>query len=193
MQLIFATHNAYKLSEIAAQLNNKFELKSLLDINCKKDIPETALTFDGNALLKAKYVYNTFQVPCFADDSGLCVKALNNEPGIYSARYAGEEKDDIKNMEKLLKNLKSHSDRSSYFKTSICLYLANNNIHYFEGIINGTINDKVIGSHGFGYDPIFTPDGYNYTFAELGNEIKNKISHRAIAFNKLINYLNDIK
>lgn len=191
MKLVFATNNQHKLEEVSAILDNSIELLSLKDINCNTDIPETADTLEGNALLKAQYIYNNFGINCFADDTGLEVEALNNEPGVYSARYAGENKNPEANMFKVLDNLREKENRKARFRTVIALIL-NRKEYLFEGIINGKITNSKQGSAGFGYDPIFMPEGYNETFAELGNNIKNKISHRALAINKLYDFLKTI-
>ncbi|RGN51372.1 MULTISPECIES: non-canonical purine NTP diphosphatase [unclassified Bacteroides] len=191
MKLVFATNNQHKLEEVSAILGNSIELLSLKDINCDTDIPETADTLEGNALLKAQYIYNNFGINCFADDTGLEIEALNNEPGVYSARYAGENKNPEANMLKVLDNLREKENRKARFRTVIALIL-NGKEYLFEGIINGKITNSKQGSAGFGYDPIFMPEGYNETFAELGNNIKNKISHRALAINKLSDFLKTI-
>jgi non-canonical purine NTP pyrophosphatase, rdgB/HAM1 family len=191
MKLVFATNNQHKLEEVSAILGNSIELLSLKDINCDTDIPETADTLEGNALLKAQYIYNNFGINCFADDTGLEIEILNNEPGVYSARYAGENKNPEANMLKVLDNLREKENRKARFRTVIALIL-NGKKYLFEGIINGKITNSKQGSAGFGYDPIFMPEGYNETFAELGNNIKNKISHRALAINKLSDFLKTI-
>ena len=191
MKLVFATNNQHKLEEVSAILGNSIELLSLKDINCDTDIPETADTLEGNALLKAQYIYNNFGINCFADDTGLEIEALNNEPGVYSARYAGENKHPEANMLKVLDKLREKENRKARFRTVIALIL-NGKEYLFEGIINGKITNSKQGSAGFGYDPIFMPEGYNETFAELGNNIKNKISHRALAINKLSDFLKTI-
>ena len=191
MKLVFATNNQHKLEEVSAILDNSIELLSLKDINCNTYIPETADTLEGNALLKAQYIYNNFGINCFADDTGLEVEALNNEPGVYSARYAGENKNPEANMFKVLDNLREKENRKARFRTVIALIL-NGKEYLFEGIINGKITNSKQGSAGFGYDPIFMPEGYNETFAELGNNIKNKMSHRALAINKLYDFLKTI-
>lgn len=192
MKLVFATNNLHKLEEVSAILSKNVELLSLKEINCNTDIPETAKTLEGNALLKAKFIYDTYGINCFADDTGLEIEALNNEPGVYSARYAGKNKDSEANMLKVLEKLKGINNRKAQFRTVIALIL-NGNEYLFEGIITGKIIESKRGNSGFGYDPIFVPEGYNKTFAELGNNIKNKISHRAIAINKLCNFLQNIQ
>ena len=188
MRIVFATNNAHKLSEIRQILGDSVEVLSLADIGCHVDIPETADTLEGNALQKAQYVVDHYHISCFADDTGLEVDALNGEPGIYSARYAGEGHDSEANMTKLLNKLGENNNRKARFRTVIALLLVKGDEieqHLFEGIVNGTIIRERKGTAGFGYDPIFQPDGYEATFAELGNDIKNKISHRAKAVEKL--------
>ena len=188
MRIVFATNNAHKLSEIRQILGDSVEVLSLADIRCHVDIPETADTLEGNALQKAQYVVDHYHISCFADDTGLEVDALNGEPGIYSARYAGEGHDSEANMTKLLNKLGENNNRKARFRTVIALLLVKGDEieqHLFEGIVNGTIIRERKGMAGFGYDPIFQPDGYEATFAELGNDIKNKISHRAKAVEKL--------
>ncbi|WP_242386602.1 non-canonical purine NTP diphosphatase [Phocaeicola sartorii] len=188
-KLVFATNNAHKLEEISSILGEKVELLSLKDIHCTFDIPETADTLEGNAMLKAAYIYETYGLDCFADDTGLEVEALNGEPGIYSARYAGGEGHNAEaNMQKLLQNMQGIQNRKAQFRTAICLILDGKR-HLFEGIVKGEIIKEKRGGTGFGYDPIFVPNGYTQTFAELGNETKNKISHRALAVEKLCRFL----
>ncbi len=188
-KLVFATNNAHKLEEIASILGKKIELLSLKDIECEADIPETADTLEGNATQKAEYIYKNFGLDCFADDTGLEVEALNGAPGIYSARYAGDGHDSEANMKKLLENLQGKENRKAQFRTAICLIM-NGEKYLFEGIVKGEIIQEKRGGAGFGYDPIFVPEGYNLTFAELGNDIKNTISHRAKAVEKLCDFLN---
>lgn len=186
--LVFASNNAKKLKEIRAILSG-YEIKSLKELGCEEDIPETAITFQGNAFLKAEYVFNKYGLPCFADDSGLVVEALNGEPGVYSARYAaaenGGEKSDEKNMDKLLQKLGENPHRNAYFISVICYY-DGKQTQYFEGKIPGTITQEKMGEGGFGYDPIFIPNGSALTFAEMPDEEKNKNSHRSIALKKLM-------
>ena len=189
-KLVFATNNKHKLEEVSHILKDKIELLSLKDINCDVDIPETATTLEGNAILKAQYIHENYGLNCFADDTGLEIEALNNEPGVYSARYAGSDKSSEANMLKVLKNLEGIENRKAQFRTAVSLII-NNKQYLFEGIIKGTIIKEKRGNSGFGYDPIFVPEGYDKTFAELGNEIKNKISHRALAINKLCNFLKE--
>lgn len=188
-KLVFATNNAHKLDEIRAILGSKIEILSLNDINCHADIPETADTLEGNAALKAQYIYKNFGLDCFADDTGLEVEALNGAPGIYSARYAGGEGHDSEaNMKKLLAEMEGKENRKARFRTAICL-IEDGKEHLFEGIVNGEIIQERRGGSGFGYDPVFVPEGYTETFAEMGNDEKNKISHRARAVAKLCDYL----
>ena len=188
-KLVFATNNAHKLEEIAAILGDKVELLSLNDIDCHTDIPETAETLEGNALLKSSFIYRNYQLDCFADDTGLEVEALNGAPGVYSARYAeGEGHDAQTNMRKLLHELEGKENRKAQFRTAISLILDGKE-YLFEGVIKGEIIKEKRGDSGFGYDPIFKPEGYEQTFAELGNETKNKISHRALAVQKLCEFL----
>ncbi|MFD0797736.1 non-canonical purine NTP diphosphatase [Maribacter chungangensis] len=191
MKLVFATHNQNKLKEIQALLPNGITLVSLQDIGCNEAIPETAPTLQGNAKLKADHVTRNYKLACFADDTGLMVPALQGEPGVYSARYAGKQNDANANMDKLLKNLSDKTDRSASFKTSIALNL-NGNTLFFDGTVEGVITENKVGEKGFGYDPIFKPNGYKQTFAELPLEIKNQISHRGKAFSKLVAYLKTI-
>lgn len=188
MELVFATANQNKVIEVQKVVGQKFKLLSLNDIGCVEEIPETADSFKGNALQKAKFIYDKFKLNCFADDSGLEVIALNNEPGVYSARYAGEPKNDESNIKKLLNNLKNEINRKACFKTVIALIIDGKE-QFFEGIINGQISQKIIGNGGFGYDPVFIPDGFDKTFAQMSLDEKNLISHRAIATQKLVEFL----
>lgn len=189
-KIIFATNNLHKLSEIRSMVQNKFQLVSLQDLNLKEDIPETSDTVEGNALQKAQFVFNRFAIPCFADDTGLEVEALKGAPGVYSARYAGEYANYQDNVIKLLENLNGISARKARFKTVIA-YIDQQQTKLFEGIINGTISTEPSGKGGFGYDPVFIPDGYDMSFAEMPASLKNRISHRAIATRKLIHFLLD--
>lgn len=191
-KLVFATNNLHKLNEVSAILGNKIELLSLNDINCHTDIPETSDTLEGNALLKAQYIYSNYKLNCFADDTGLEVEALNGEPGVYSARYASDNHNSEANMLKLLHNMEGKENRQAQFRTVISLILDETE-YQFEGIVKGKIITEKRGSSGFGYDPVFIPEGYNKTFAELGDEIKNRISHRAQAVNKLCKFLFSIQ
>lgn len=193
MKIVFATNNSHKLEEIRQILGESIEVLSLADINCHDDIPETAPTLEGNAMMKARYVYDKYGTPCFADDTGLEVEALDGAPGVYSARYAGGESHDSEaNMRKLLHELEGKENRRAQFRTVIALIEQKDGkpvAHTFEGKIEGHISDEKRGTSGFGYDPIFVPEGYEQSFAELGNEIKNKISHRARAVARLAEYL----
>lgn len=188
---VFATNNSHKLEEVKDILGNKIELLSMKEIGCFDDIPETDDTLEGNALLKARYIYKHFHVDCFADDTGLEVEALNGAPGVYSARYAGEGHNSEANMKKLLLELEGIENRKARFRTVFALII-NGKEHLFEGIVKGNIIKVRKGTSGFGYDPIFMPEGYNQTFAEMGNDEKNKISHRAIAAQKLCKFLKSI-
>ncbi len=188
LKLVFATNNKNKLKEVQAMLTN-FEIVSLADINCFDDIPETADTLEGNAILKANYITEKFGLNCFADDTGLEVEALNNAPGVYSARYAGEENSAENNMHKLLNELDKEANRKAQFRTAIALNLEGNQ-YIFEGICKGEILKQKQGDSGFGYDPIFMPNGYNKSFAEMDMIEKGKISHRGKAIEKLVTFLN---
>ena len=209
MKIVFATNNQHKLDEIRSILGSKFEVVSLADIGCHEDIPETGTTLEENALMKAQYVYDHYHVSCFADDTGLEVEALNGAPGVYSARYASMASDTSStspashdseaNMARLLRELENNNNRKARFRTVIALIEKKDVcpcgctsiklIHKFEGIVNGEIIREKRGGEGFGYDPIFQPEGYTETFAELGLDIKNKISHRARAVAKLCEFL----
>ena len=189
MKIVFATNNQHKLSEIRQILGDRVEVLSLKDINCDVDIPETGTTLEANALQKAQYIYDHYQMDVFADDSGLEVDALGGAPGVYSARYAGGEGHDSEaNMAKLLHELGENNNRRARFRTVIALIIQGQ-VHEFEGIVNGEITRERRGGEGFGYDPIFQPEGYDKTFAELGAEVKNQISHRARATQKLVEHL----
>ncbi len=187
MKLVFASNNKNKIQEIQTLVPNTIQIVSLEEIGCFEDIPETADTIEGNAILKANYVTEKYGYDCFADDTGLEVEALNGAPGVYSARYAGEQKDANDNMDKLLFELKDKTNRKANFKTVIALNLDGKQ-NLFSGIIHGKIIEEKIGTNGFGYDPIFVADGYNKTFAELSMEEKSTISHRGIAVKQLIEY-----
>lgn len=207
MKIVFATNNNNKLAEIREILGDNFEILSLADINCHEDIPETGSTLEENAAIKAEYIYRKYRLSVFADDTGLEVEALNGAPGVYSARYAGGEGHDSEaNMQKLLSNLEGKENRKARFRTVIAYINADNksaeennnnsteensNPLLFEGICCGEIIKEKRGASGFGYDPVFMPEGYDKTFAELGNEIKNRISHRAKAVESFANYLKD--
>lgn len=189
--IVFATNNKNKLREIREIVAGKYNILSLSDINCHDDIPETADTIEGNALLKARWVKEKYGYDCFADDTGLEVMSLGGNPGVYSARYAGEECDSEKNIDKLLSELKNESDRKAQFRTVIAL-LEGHAEKRFEGIITGKIAYERHGNGGFGYDKVFVPDGFENTFAEMTSEEKNAISHRAKATKKLMDYLKSI-
>lgn len=187
-EIVFATNNKHKLEEVRKIAHSKLKILSLSDINCNEEIEETGTTLEANALIKAKHVKDKYGYDCFADDTGLEVDSLDGLPGVYSSRYAGEACDPIDNMNKLLSVLKESKNRKARFRTVIVLIL-NNNEYFFEGIVNGEITLEKRGETGFGYDPVFQPVGYNKTFAELGSEIKNSISHRALAIEKLMVFL----
>lgn len=189
-QLIFATHNAHKSQEVKAIVGDKFDVKNLSEIGMHDEIPETGKTFKENALQKVEFLYNRFKCNCFADDSGLVVDALNGEPGVYSARYAGEPSNMQRNIEKLLEKMKDKTDRRAQFVTVIAVIIDGKTL-FFEGEVKGSIIDTLRGDGGFGYDPIFVPDGYDKTFAELPADIKNNISHRAVAIKKFEEYIKD--
>lgn len=200
MKIVFATNNQHKLQEIRDILGSEFEIVSLKDIGCDVDIPETGNTLEENAMQKAQYVYDHYNLSCFADDTGLEVEALNGEPGVHSARYAeGTDHDSEANMTKLLRNLEGKDNRKARFRTVIALIQKQDvcpcgctsikKVNRFEGIVDGSIATEKHGSAGFGYDPIFVPEGYDKSFAELGESIKNGISHRARAVAKLVEYL----
>ena len=192
-KLVFATNNEHKLSEVRAILKDTYQVLSLNDINCHEDIPETADNLKDNARQKAYFIYEHYHVDCFADDSGLEVEALNGAPGVYSARFAalegtGEPHDAKANTNRLLREIKDKDNRKAQFRTIVCL-IQNGTEHLFEGIVKGSIITEERGSAGFGYDPVFMPASYNQTFAELGEDVKNSISHRARAIKKLVDYL----
>jgi XTP/dITP diphosphohydrolase len=189
MKIVFATNNANKIHEIQSMLPKSIEIISLESIGCFEEIPETADTIEGNAILKANYVTQKFGYDCFADDTGLEVEALNGEPGVFSARYAGEQKSADDNMDKLLLNLENSTNRNAQFKTVIALNL-NDGQYLFTGIARGEIILEKIGHEGFGYDPIFRPEGFQETFAQLSLDTKNTISHRGKATRELIAFLN---
>lgn len=189
MRLCFATNNKHKIEEVKHIVGHHFEIVSLADINCNEELPETRETLEGNSLQKAEYVFQHYHTACFADDTGLEVEALNGAPGVYSARYAGPQKNSEDNISLLLQNLEGSTNRKARFRTVITLVGLTDQPVYFEGIINGTIIPQRRGSSGFGYDPVFVPDGYTRTFAEITLVEKNDLSHRAIAVKKLSEYL----
>ncbi len=191
-KLVFATNNEHKLREIKELLNEEFELLSLDDIGCSEEIPETGPTLEINAAQKSSYIWDRFGMNCFADDTGLEISALNNEPGVYSARYAGEDKSAAANMEKVLEKMAGETNRSAQFRCVISLVIDGREIQ-FEGVVTGTILSQKHGKDGFGYDPIFMPDGYSQSFAEMTPADKNNISHRGRAVEKLVAYLRNLK
>ena len=192
MQLVFATNNRHKLEEVAAKVGDKIQLLTLNDIGCTDDIEETGITFKENASIKSHYIYQKYKLNCFGDDSGLEIDALNGEPGVYSARYAGEHGNHAANISKVLQNLTGETNRKARFRTVISL-IWNGEEHFFDGTVEGQIRTGTSGTAGFGYDPIFEPDGYNITFAEMSLEQKNSISHRARAMDQLISFLNTVQ
>jgi XTP/dITP diphosphohydrolase len=188
---VFATNNLHKLEEIQRILSGKIQIRSLADIACLEDIPETAHTLEGNARMKARFVKENYGYDCFADDTGLEVEALNNAPGVFSARYAGETHNFQANIDKLLREMQGKNNRKARFRTVIAL-IFDGKEYTFEGVVDGSIIEQERGSEGFGYDPLFVPDGYKQTFAELGNDVKNTISHRALAGKKLATFLSTL-
>lgn len=190
-QLVFATNNRHKLEEVAAKVGDKIQLLTLNDIGCTDDIEETGTTFHENASIKSHYIFEKYKLNCFGDDSGLEIDALNGEPGVYSARYAGEHGNHAANISKVLLNLTGETNRKARFRTVISL-IWNGEEHFFDGTVEGTIRTSPSGTDGFGYDPIFEPAGYQITFAEMSMEQKNSISHRAKAMEKLISFLSAI-
>lgn len=188
-KIVFATNNEHKLREIRAILHDETEVLSLSDIGCHTDIPETADTLEGNALIKAHYVYDNYGYDCFADDTGLEVEALDGKPGVRTARYAGDDQDSQANMRKLLREMKGKDNRNARFRTAIALILDGKE-HLFSGEVHGTITTEPMGDKGFGYDPVFIPEDTGKTFAQLGEDVKNHISHRARAVAKLTEFLN---
>jgi XTP/dITP diphosphohydrolase len=191
-QLVFATNNDHKLQEVSAKITGEIKILSLNDIGCTDDIAETGLTFAENASIKSNYIYQRYQLNCFGDDSGLEIDALNGEPGIYSARYAGTHGNHQANIDKVLAGLNGRSNRSARFRTVISLIWQGQE-HFFDGTVEGTIRHERSGTEGFGYDPIFEPAGYNITFAEMSMDEKNKISHRGRAVDQLIAFLNSLQ
>ena len=192
MELVFATNNQNKLSEIRSLINSSVKILSLEDIGCSDELPETNPTLKLNAYQKAKYVFDKFGYDCFSDDSGLEIHALNGEPGVYSARYAGEDCNAKNNINKVLLNLKNNKNRNANFRTVISLLLKGES-YFYEGTCQGSISEAVLGSNGFGYDPIFVPSGTSMTFAEMSKFEKGKLSHRSKAVKKLIEFLNNEK
>lgn len=188
MRLIFATQNSNKAKEVNALVGDDFEILSLKDIKCDTEIEETGNTLIENASIKASFIYQTYHYNCFADDTGLMVDALNGEPGVYSARYAGIERNDDTNINLLLSRLAEKENRKAHFETVICLII-DGKTQYFTGTLHGKIIKEKLGTNGFGYDPIFMPDGYDITLAQMSLEEKNKISHRALAFGELAKFL----
>lgn len=191
MKLVFATNNKHKLQEVRDIIGSGVEILSLSDINCNDDIPETADTLDGNALIKARYIYEKYNVNCFADDTGLEVDALDGAPGVYSARYAGDGHDSEANMKKLLENLTGKNNRDAQFRTVIALIIDGEE-KLFNGIVKGKITEEKRGNSGFGYDPIFVPEGYSESFAQMDSSTKNSISHRYRATKLLSDYLKEL-
>ena len=191
-KFVFATNNNHKLEEVKAIIGEKIEIFSLKDIGCEADIPETADTLEGNALQKARFVYEKYHKDCFADDTGLEVEALGGAPGVYSARYAGEAHNSEANMRKLLLDLEGVENRKARFRTVFALIL-NGKEHLFEGVVNGKITQTRRGTSGFGYDPIFMPDGYEQTFAEMGDGLNNTIRHRALGVQQLCKFLTTVQ
>ncbi len=192
MELVFATQNRNKLAEIQQLMPSGINLKGLIDIGCEEDIPETSPDLEGNALQKARYVFEKYGINCFSDDTGLEIDALSGEPGVLSARYAGMEKDAEANMAKVLKGLDSASNRKARFRTAIAL-IWNGKEYLFEGIVEGLIAEKKVGDHGFGYDPIFIPEGESRSFAEMSMAEKGTMSHRKRALDKLLDFLNGLE
>lgn len=188
-ELVFASNNAHKLGEIQQLLGDRFVIKSLSDLGCTEDIPENEATLEGNAQAKARFVHEKYGCDCFADDTGLLVESLDGAPGVYSARYAGPECNSVRNIEKLLKELEGKSNRKAAFKTVISL-IQGEEVYFFEGSVKGSIASACLGNDGFGYDPVFIPEGSDLSFAEMSLSEKNKISHRARAVRALVDYLN---
>jgi len=190
MQLCFATNNTYKVTEVQQLLGGDFHIISLQDIGCTEELPETQFTLEGNAVQKAEFVHHHYQVNCFADDTGLEIEALNGEPGVDSAHYAGPERDSHANTQKVLDKLRRADNRLAQFRTVIALIL-NGNLHTFEGTVAGSITQQPSGQQGFGYDPIFIPEGFQQSFAEMSLDEKNQISHRGRAVRKLVDFLHN--
>lgn len=190
MKLVFATQNRNKLREVSAMMPEGIELVNLEDIGHTEELEETSDTLDGNALQKAEYIFQNYHVSCFADDTGLEIDALDGAPGVYSARYAGDSKDSNANMDKVLEEMEGVEDRSAQFRTSICLFWQGN-VYYFEGVVRGRILHEKVGAEGFGYDPIFAPEGEDRSFAEMSSAEKNAMSHRGRAIASLVNWLSE--
>lgn len=188
MRLVFATHNAGKLQEVKELLEPKYEVIGLSELGDLEDIPENEPTLEGNALVKAKTIWEKYGLSCFSDDTGLEIEALNGAPGVYSARYGGPEKDPEQNMDRILRELEGQQNRSAQFRTAVALIL-NGEEHLFEGVVKGAIRTERSGEKGFGYDPVFQPEGYSITFAEMDSAEKGKISHRGRAMAKLVEFL----
>lgn len=190
-QLVFATNNRHKVEEVSAKIGDAFQLLTLDDIGCAADIEETGTTFSENASIKSRYIFSHYHLNCFGDDSGLEIDALNGAPGVYSARYAGTHGNHAANIDKVLQNMQGLTNRSARFRTVISL-IWNGEEHFFEGTVEGTIRTEQSGSGGFGYDPVFQPNGFDITFAEMSMEQKNEISHRGRAMEKLIGFLKSV-
>ncbi|GAB4334071.1 MAG: non-canonical purine NTP diphosphatase [Flammeovirgaceae bacterium] len=191
LSICFATNNLHKIKEISEVLKGRIHLLSLKDVKCFEELPETTNTIEGNSHQKAEYVWKNYHVDCFADDSGLEIEALHGQPGVHSAYYAGEQRNDDDNINLVLKKLENQTNRKARFRTVITLYWQGKP-YQFEGVVHGNILLEKRGTNGFGYDPIFQPVGYDKTYAEMSAEEKNKISHRAIATQKLVEFLNNI-
>lgn len=189
MEICFATNNLHKLQEVRTLLTDSFRIMSLAEIGCHEELPETSDTFEGNSLQKAQYVFHRYRIACFADDSGLEVTALGGAPGVYSARYAGPQRSDDDNIALLLRNMEGNQERRACFRTVVTLIGFGSEPLFFEGRIDGRIIEELRGTNGFGYDPIFIPDEFDLTFAQMPMELKNRISHRAIAVRKLVAHL----
>jgi XTP/dITP diphosphohydrolase len=189
MKLIFASNNPHKLSEVRSIIGRDHQVLGLKDVGFHKDIPENANTLEGNARIKAETIYKAFGIPCFADDTGLEVEALNNAPGVHSARYAGPSQSSSDNLKKLMETMQGIKNRNARFRTAVCL-ITDDDIRFFEGMVTGRIAQNATGSEGFGYDPVFIPHGYKKSFAELPAKVKNQISHRGEAIRKLAEHIN---
>ena len=189
LEICFATNNAHKIAEVQQLLDDRFVLKGLRDFGITEELPETQDTLEGNSQQKAEYVFSRYKVPVFADDTGLEVQALDNRPGVYSARYAGPGRDSVANMEKVLEELQGQPNRQAQFRTVVTLFLPDGAMHQFEGIAKGQLLEAPVGEEGFGYDPIFVPEGYDRTFAQMSGAEKNTISHRGRAVQKLVDFL----